>query len=100
MAKLGSEVEVKCPCCSATLVFDLNLKRVVRHLEPERSDKPELSEAENILADEKARREALFKQSVDAERTRGDALSKRFDEALEQARKEPIERPKWDFDLD
>ena len=100
MAKLGSEVEVKCPCCSATLVFDLNLKRIVRHLEPERSDKPELSKAEKILADEKTRREALFKQSVDAEKTRGDALSKRFDDALEQARKEPVARQKWDFDLD
>ena len=100
MAKLGSEIEAKCPCCNATLIFDLNLKRIVSHLEPERSDKPKLSEAENILADEKRRREALFKRSIDAEKTRGDALSKRFDEALERARKEPIERPKFDFDLD
>lgn len=100
MAKLESEIEAKCPCCNTTLVFDLNLKRIVSHLEPERSDKPELSEAEKILADEKTRREALFKQSINAEKTRGDALSKRFDEALERARKEPIERPKWDFDLD
>jgi hypothetical protein len=29
-----------------------------------------------------------------------DALSKRFEEALRQAREEPITRPKRDFDLD
>jgi hypothetical protein len=52
------------------------------------------------LAEEKARREAIFKQSVVDEKGRGDALSKRFDEALKQANKEPIERPARDFDLD
>ncbi|MBI2835843.1 MAG: hypothetical protein HYX76_15600 [Acidobacteria bacterium] len=100
MTKLASEWEVSCPCCNATLVLDLNLRRVIAHREPERTDKPELTEAERILADEAARREALFQQSVEAERTRGDALSKRFEEALRQARTEPIERPKRDFDLD
>jgi hypothetical protein len=42
----------------------------------------------------------LFEQSVEAEKTRGDALSKRFEEALRQARQEPITRPRRDFDLD
>jgi hypothetical protein len=50
-------------------------------------DKPELSEAQRILADQAARREAMFQQSVDSEKTRGDALSKRFEEALRQARR-------------
>ena len=35
-----------------------------------------------------------------SERTRGDALSKRFEEALKQARDEPITKPSRDFDLD
>jgi hypothetical protein len=100
MAKLKSEIEVLCPCCQSTLIVDLNLQRVVRHQEPERGDKPELSEAERILAEQAARRESLFEQSVQAEKTRGDALSKRFEEALKQARQEPIEKPKRDFDLD
>jgi hypothetical protein len=100
MAKLKSELEVTCPCCHATLVVDLNLGRVVSHKEPERGDKPELSEAQRILAEQAARREAIFQQSVDAEKTRGDALSKRFDEALQQAREEPITKPMRDFDLD
>jgi|SRR5262245_45388032 hypothetical protein len=100
MAKLKSEIEVLCPCCQSTLIVDLNLQRVVRHNEPERGDKPELSEAQRILAEQAARRESLFEQSVQAEKTRGDALSKRFEEALKQARQEPVERPKRDFDLD
>jgi len=100
MARLKSELEVTCPCCQSTLVIDTNLGRVVSHKEPERGDKPELTEAQRILAEQAARREAIFQQSVDAEKTRGDALSKRFEEALRQAREEPVTKPVRDFDLD
>ena len=109
MAKLKSEIEVPCPCCQAILVIDTNLGRVVSHKEPrdeiqlrrlERGNKPELSDAQRILAREAERREAIFQQSVDAEKGRGDALSKRFEEALNQAREEPVTRPTRDFDLD
>lgn len=100
MARLTSELEVTCPCCHSTLVVDLNLGRVVSHAEPERGNKPELSEAQRIIAEEAARREAIFEQSVNAEKTRGDALSRRFEEALRQANKEPISKPTRDFDLD
>ena len=98
--KLKSEFDATCPCCQATLVIDTNLRRVVRHEEPVRGDRPELSEAQRILAEEAARREALFQQSVNAERTRGDALSKRFEEALREAKKEPATKPLRGFDLD
>ena len=100
MARLKSELEVICPCCQAILVIDTNLGRVVGHQEPERGNKPELNEAQRILAEEAARREAMFQQSVESERTRGDALSRRFEEALKQARTEPITKPTRDFDLD
>jgi hypothetical protein len=100
MARLKSEIELACPCCQSTLVVDLNLGRVVRHIEPERGNKPELSNAERILAEEAERREAIFQQSVDAEKTRGDALSRRFEEALKQARQEPVTKPMRDFDLE
>jgi hypothetical protein len=100
MARLKSEIEVACPCCQATLVIDLNLGRVVSHKELERGNKPELSDAQRILAEEAARREAIFQQSVDSEKGRGDALSKRFEEALRQANNEPITKPTRDFDLD
>src|SRR6185503_2323978 len=100
MAKLKSELELTCPCCNALLVVDTNLGRIISHKEPERGDKPELSEANRILAEEAARREAMFEQSFQAERTRGDALARRFEEALKQASQEPITKPTRDFDLD
>jgi hypothetical protein len=100
MAHLKSEIEVTCPCCQTTLVIDTNLGRIVSTKEADRGNKPELSDAPRILADEAARREAIFQQSVDSEKTRGDALSRRFEEALKQAREEPVTRPSRDFDLD
>lgn len=100
MSKLSSEREIACPCCSATLVVDLNLGRVVRHEAPPSADRPELSDAERILAERAARREALFAQSVQQEEQKSDALSRRFEEALEQAQREPVTKPLRGFDLD
>jgi hypothetical protein len=100
MAKLKSEIDVTCPCCHAALVIDTNLRRVVSHKEVDSGDKPELSDAQRILADAAARREARFEESFAAERNKGDALAKRFEEALKQAQEEPISKPTRDFDLD
>lgn len=100
MAKLKSELEITCPCCHSTLVVDTNLGRVISHREPERSDKPELDQAASILAAQAERREAMFKQSMEAEKGRDDALARRFEEALRQAKQEPVTRPIRDFDLD
>jgi hypothetical protein len=97
---LKSEFETTCPCCKSTIVIDTNLRRIVRHIEPPTADKPELSDAHRLLDEQAKRREDLFQQSVAAERTRGDALSKRFEEALRQAKDEPITKPTRDFDLD
>jgi hypothetical protein len=100
MAKLKSELELTCPCCNAVLIVDTNLGRIISHKEPERGDKPELTEAGRILAEAAAKREALFEQSFAAEKTRGDALAKRFEEALKQANTEPVTKPTRDIDLD
>jgi hypothetical protein len=100
MTRLNSERELTCPCCGATLVVDLNLGRVVSHTDPPSGHRPELSEAERILAEQAARREALFAQSVQNEKNKSDALSKRFEEALQQAQKEPVRKPLRGFDLD
>ena len=97
---LKSEFDATCPCCHATLVVDTNLRRIVRHEAPASGDKPELSDAHRLVDEQAKRREDLFQQSVAAERTRGDALSKRFEEALRQAKDEPITKPTRNFDLD
>jgi len=100
MAKLKSEMQIACPCCDAILVIDTNLRRVVSHRVPERGDKPELNDAARILEAEAARRESLFEKSIAAEKGRDDALAKRFEEALQKAKHEPVTRPMRDFDLD
>jgi len=100
MGKLSTEYELTCPCCESTLVVDEGLRRVVRHVEVERADKPKLDDAHQILADQKARRDAAFEQAVESERSRGDALSKRFEEALKDAKDQPVTKPTRDFDLD
>ena len=100
MAKLKSERELTCPCCGATLVVDLNLGRIISHDAPPSANRPELSQADRILADQAARREALFAQSVQDEKNKGDALSRRFAEALKKAHEEPITKPLRGFDLD
>jgi hypothetical protein len=100
MPKLTSERELTCPCCAATLVVDLNLGRIISHVEPPRGDRPELSQADRILAEQAARREALFAQSVQNEKGKSDALAKRFEEALQQAHREPVTKPLRGFDLD
>ncbi len=97
---LTSERELTCPCCGATLVVDLNLGRIVDHREPVNPNRPELNDAQRILAEQAARRESIFEQSVQNEKTKGDVLSKRFEEALRQAQNEPIKKPTRDFDLD
>jgi len=98
--KLQSEFDVSCPCCHSTLVIDANLRRVIRHEDATRGERPEIDDAQRIVAAQAARRDALFEQSVEAERNRDDALSKRFEEALKQAGQEPITRPTRDIDLD
>ena len=100
MSKLSSEREMPCPCCGAMLVVDVHLGRVVSHRQAPRADAPQLDHAQRILQEQERRREALFAQSFAHEQTRDDALSKRFEEALEQARQEPVTRPVRDFDLD
>ena len=98
MAKLTSERELPCPCCGAVLTVDLNLGRIVSHEAAPNPDRPELDNAQKILAEQAARRNALFEQSFENEKNKGDALSKRFEEALKQANKEPITKPARDID--
>lgn len=100
MAKLKSELEVECPCCGATLVVDTNLRRVVGHKDPPSGHAPVLDDAHKVLQEQARRREAVFEQSVQSERSREDALSRRFEEALAQAKREPITKPVRGFDLD
>ena len=100
MAKLKSEIEADVPVLQrrARRGYQSRTRRLAPRAGAWRQARA--SDAQRILAAEAARREALFEQSVQAEKTRGDALSRRFEEALKQAETEPITRPTRDFDLD
>jgi len=98
--KVSSERELTCPCCKAVLTVDLHLGRIIHHDPPPNPDRPELDDAQNILAQQAARRDALFEQSVQHEKSKGDALSRRFEEALKAAKEEPVSKPLRGFDLD
>ena len=100
MAILHSEREVTCPCCGSTLVVDLNLGRIVSQREAASPHAPALDNAQRVLQEQERRREAIFEQSLHSERGRDDALSRRFEEALEKAKLEPITKPLRNFDLD
>jgi hypothetical protein len=90
-----------CPCCGATLTLDAELGRVIAHQEPPRQSKaPDLDRAAQLLEQEKARREALFKQGAEDERLKSDILERKFRESFEKEKDKPITRPMRDIDLD
>jgi hypothetical protein len=96
-----SEIELECPCCGARLKIDVSLGKVIWHGKPPRkADAPDIDQSARLLEQEKARREAMFRQSAEDEKSKAQLLEKKFQEALKQSKNEPIERPSRDFDLD
>ena len=101
MPKNSPNFEVTCPCCNAVLKIDTETRAVIAHtaaVKPKMFN--DMEAAAKAMREQDSRRESIFQQSVDAEKTRGDALSRRFEEALKRARHEPITKPTRDFDLD
>lgn len=99
--KSPSTIELACPCCGARLTIDAGLGKVLHHTAPPKPDKaPDLERAAQLLENEKARREALFQQSTEDQKSKSDLLDRKFQEALKQTKDEPITRPIRDFDLD
>lgn len=93
--------DVECPCCQAKLSVDAETHAVIAHKEPE---KPKLIEdlAAEVakLKGAEARRDELFRKSVEAERTHGKVLEKKFDELFKRAKEDPEPgRPLRDIDL-
>ncbi len=90
-----------CPCCGATLTVDAELGKVLFHQAPPKQDKgPDLDFATELLKKEADRREAMFRQSADDQRTKSELLDRKFKEAFEKTKDQPTEKPLRDFDLD
>jgi hypothetical protein len=103
MAKTKRElIELKCPCCDATLQIDPQLKAVISHKERERPAVIEdLQAAVHKLKGEEARRAELFNKSFEDHKSHKQVLERKFDELLKQAKDTPeAPPPKRPFDFD
>jgi hypothetical protein len=92
--------DVTCPCCKAILTVDPEVRAVLAHRDPPRSGPlSTLDRAVDALRGAGARREAAFQQAAEAERTKGDVLSRKFGEGLKRAKDDP-NPPVRPIDLD
>jgi hypothetical protein len=99
--KPAPTIEVTCPCCHAKLTVDPQLAAVLSHEAPPKPPpERDLTDTARILREEAERREAKFRESVEAEKKKEDVLARKFEEALKKAKDQPIEKPIRDFDLD
>ncbi|MBZ5514789.1 MAG: hypothetical protein LAN62_08090 [Acidobacteriia bacterium] len=96
-----SVLEITCPCCGARLKVDAELGKVLYHAAPPKHGKaPDIDHAAQLLEKEKARREALFRQSAEETKVKSQLLERKFAEALKQTKDAPAEPPTRDIDLD
>ncbi len=94
-------IELICPCCLAKLTVDLALGAILHHeLPPRATAVTDLKAAAAELRGEASRREARFKESMEAEKEKAKLLERRFKELLKKAKDEPITKPTRDIDLD
>ena len=102
MAQAKNEnLTVECPCCGARLIIDAKLGKVVRHEEPpQKRSSLDLDNVQNLLTEQARRREAIFQQSSADLKIQSELLDRKFAEALEKSKGEPITRPTRDIDLD
>jgi hypothetical protein len=101
-ASEGKHMEVRCPCCGATLKIDAQLGRVIWHEAAPRPKKSRdnLDRAGDVLQKQAAQREAHFRESEEQEKSKSDLLARKFEEALKRSRGAPAEPGLRDIDLD
>jgi len=102
MAELARDLfEVTCPCCGAVVKVDSQLRKVISHRAPHRHAKTaDIDHASAVLQKEAQRREALFRQSEEDAKVKSQLLERKFAEALEKTRGEPVTRPAREIDWD
>jgi hypothetical protein len=95
------DFKLECPCCGAQLVVDTFLQKVISHQAPPKAPSSvSLDKAADILRQQAERREALFRQSTEDQKTKSQLLERKFQEALKKSKDEPLTRPQRDIDLD
>jgi hypothetical protein len=94
-------IELICPCCQAKLIVDPLLKAVLHHEPPPKGAAvTDLKMAVEELKGEASRREARFRESLEAEREKAKVLERKFQELLKKAKDEPVGPQTRDIDLD
>ena len=104
MAKRNRDlIEVKCPCCEATLQIDPQLRAVISHQEHVKPPSiQDMEEAVRKLRGEEARRSEVFEKSFEQHKSHHKVLERKFDELLKQAKENPdaVPPPKRPFEFD
>ncbi len=95
--------EVECPCCHAKLVIDSKLGAVLSHEPPPQSRahlQMDLGDAARHLQDQAARRDDVFRQLGETQKSHADVLARKFEEQFNKVKDQPVEKPMRDIDLD
>jgi len=103
MANTGKSrvIEIACPDCSAMLRIDAETGSLISHTPaPRKRTFEDLATAAQAMRDQDERKESIFRQSMEAEKNKGDLLEKKFEEALRKAKDAPAGKPLREFDLD
>jgi hypothetical protein len=93
--------EIACPDCSAMLRIDAETGALISHTAaPRKRAFEDLATAAQALKEQDERTESIFRQSMEAEKNKGDLLEKKFAEALRKAKDAPAGKPMRDFDFE
>lgn len=96
-----STIRLTCPCCNATLRVDPR-EGTVRDWEEAKDPRKsaDLKDAMKLLAEEKARVDARYREIVRTDKEKGAAMDRKFKEYMEKSQGEAPARPLRDVDLD
>ena len=83
-------MDVTCPCCHALLTLDASTGQVLAHKE----GKPpppitDIAQAAQALKKAPERRDGLFKQSMESEKSKSERLKKSFEVMLKKTKENP-----------
>jgi DNA-binding transcriptional MerR regulator len=96
-----SPIQVTCPCCGATLTIEAGSAAVTEWKEAQDPRKGlDLKDAQKLLQEEKAHVEERYQEIVKADKERGAAMDKKFQEFFKKVQDQPPDKPIKDIDLD
>jgi hypothetical protein len=93
--------DVTCPCCRAVLTIDPEVRAVLQHtLPPKTGPASSLDKAMEALRAQQAAREARFRDAAEAEKTKDQVLTRKFEAGLKRAKDSPDPPGPRPIDLD